>query len=77
MSSTINIEDTEAIQIVQAIKSKEDFKISVEEDASYDFSRTREFPDVPLDNASGKENQTRGFLSCNDSRCRNQLLRLQ
>ena len=37
MSLTINIEDTEAIQIVQAIKSNEDLKISVKEDASYDF----------------------------------------
>ena len=40
--------DTEAIQTVQATKSNEDKKISVEEDASYNFSRTRKFPVVPL-----------------------------
>ena len=57
MSSTIIRVDTEAIQNIQtaqASKSNEDFYVSVQDNTSYDFSRTREFPNVPL--ASSKEN---------------------
>ena len=58
MSSTIIGVDTEAIQNIQtaqASKSSKDFYVSVEENTSYNFSRTREFPNVPLGSASSKE----------------------
>ena len=65
LSSTFTYVDTEAIQTIQACKSIEDFNISVEENIDYDFSRTREFPDVPFDRASSKENQTEDFCPSN------------